>query len=188
MIRRIIAYTVSANTIRHIRFIISVTLNVLLREREMMLDQHRSIKPFRRGTVALDSRACGNATCRCARDASAKHEQFIWSFSSGSKTMSKHPLAAQRVAGGVELLWQTESEVNAYGFMIERDDVSTGSPVWTDIAFVPAEGGDMMRQTYRHIDDGASDATREYRYPSSVETRGASGIVRQSGRGVIRVV
>ncbi|MBR9978644.1 MAG: hypothetical protein KFH87_11210 [Bacteroidetes bacterium] len=80
----------------------SPTINALLQKRDAILDQLRSIEHFRRGTVTLHARVCGKPSCRCARDASAKHEQFIWSFSSGGKTTSKHLRPGPEVAKYVE--------------------------------------------------------------------------------------
>ena len=62
----------------------------LLREREELLAQLRSIECFRRGTVNLSTRRCGKPGCRCAMEESAKHEYFLWSVSTGGKTVSKH--------------------------------------------------------------------------------------------------
>jgi hypothetical protein len=78
------------------------TLDTLLQERDAILDQLRSIEHFRRGSVTLYTRTCGKPSCRCARDASAKHEQFIWSYFSGGKTISKHLRPGPEVAKYVE--------------------------------------------------------------------------------------
>ena len=80
----------------------STTINALLLERDAIIEQLRSIKHFRRGSVTLHSRACGKPTCRCAHDQTARHEQYIWSVSIAGKTHSKHLHPGPEVAKYVE--------------------------------------------------------------------------------------
>ncbi len=77
-------------------------------------------------------------------------------------------LAAQRVQGGVELSWRTESEINAYGFIIERrfeQEAGTENSGWKDIGFVPsaAQGNEGRDYTYLDLDRGTADTRIFYR-------------------------
>ena len=77
-------------------------------------------------------------------------------------------IAAQRVSGGVELAWRTESEVNAYGFIIEREFESkagAAKPAWRDIGFVPSttQGNEDRDYNYLDLDPGTTDTRIFYR-------------------------
>jgi len=59
-------------------------------------------------------------------------------------------LSAQRITGAVQLLWRTESEINAYGFIIERRDDRHAS--WKDIGFVAADAKESETREYAFLD------------------------------------
>jgi hypothetical protein len=77
-------------------------------------------------------------------------------------------IAAQRVSGGVELTWRSESEVNAYGFIIERrheQNAGTANAGWLDIGFVPSSAQGTERRDYQYLDldPGTKDMRIYYR-------------------------
>jgi hypothetical protein len=77
-------------------------------------------------------------------------------------------LSAQRVSSGVELTWRSESEVNAYGFIIERryeQAADVANSGWTDIGFVPsaAQGNEGRDYTYLDLDPGTTEIRIFYR-------------------------
>jgi sugar lactone lactonase YvrE len=81
---------------------------------------------------------------------------------------SSHPLpiqlaslSASSTGDGVRLTWETMSEVNNYGFEIQR---STASDVnqWSIAGFVPGSGTSTVTHSYSFIDPNA-DATSVYR-------------------------
>ncbi len=102
---------------------------------------------------------------------------FITRFDpDGTIPVTLSALTAARVANGVELNWRTESEVNAYGFSIERNDAGDqdggqvqnpvqSSNYWENIGFVQARGGDNTGQFYTWLDasPGREDLTSFYR-------------------------
>ncbi len=77
-------------------------------------------------------------------------------------------LAAQRVQSGIRLDWCTESEVNAYGFIIERRyerESGAANTGWKDIGFVPstAQGNEGRDYNYLDTDPGTMDTHIFYR-------------------------
>jgi hypothetical protein len=94
---------------------------------------------------------------------------FITGFvDDGTFPVTLSQLAAQRVSGGVELAWRTESEVNAYGFIIERryeHEAGAANSGWKDIGFLPstAQGNEGRDYTYLDLDPGTTDMRIFYR-------------------------
>lgn len=80
----------------------STTITSLHQKRENLIEQIRSLKDFRRGTITIYSRVCGKPTCRCAQDDSSKHDQFLWTASIDGKTRSKHLHPGPEVAKYLE--------------------------------------------------------------------------------------
>lgn len=80
----------------------STTITSLLQQRDELIEQIKSFEGFRRGTVTLYSRVCGKPSCRCAKNESAKHEQYLWTVSIDGKTHSKHLRPGPEVAKFVE--------------------------------------------------------------------------------------
>ncbi|MCZ7556219.1 MAG: SBBP repeat-containing protein [Bacteroidia bacterium] len=70
-------------------------------------------------------------------------------------------IAAQRVYGGVELTWRSESEVNAYGYIIERryeHAAAYTNAGWHDIGFVPVAVRSGEGRDYRYLDSNPGTA------------------------------
>lgn len=72
--------------------------------------------------------------------------------------------SAERGKKGVELKWQTASEVNTYGFEVQRSEVSRQpSPdSWKNIGFVNGAGNSSAPASYAFVDASAS-CTAAYR-------------------------
>jgi hypothetical protein len=94
---------------------------------------------------------------------------FIHSFyTDGHIPVTLSRISAQRVSGGVELTWHSESEVNAHGYIIERR-YEHGAPAakqsWSDIGFVPsaAQGNEGREYTFLDLDPGTKDTRIYYR-------------------------
>ncbi|MBI4427692.1 MAG: hypothetical protein HY562_01075, partial [Ignavibacteriales bacterium] len=66
---------------------------------------------------------------------------------------------ANRLAA--ELLWSTESEVNNFGFEIERRSV--GSNNWTKVGFVIGSGTSTSAREYSHVDANVPSGRYAYR-------------------------
>ena len=58
-----------------------------------------SLKPFRRGTVSINYRKCGKASCRCARPGERGHgPQYLWNATIGGKSYAKNLRTPEEVA------------------------------------------------------------------------------------------
>ncbi len=72
--------------------------------------------------------------------------------------------------GKVNLVWQTATEVDNYGFDIERSqktEVSSQNPQWENIGFVKGSGNSNIPESYSFVDNdplnGSSSGQIEYR-------------------------
>lgn len=79
--------------------------------------------------------------------------------------------SAKRVKGGVELRWTTATEVNNYGFEIERAS-ATGSRNWEKIDFVPGNGNSNSPKQYIYKDNIGGDQSYIYRL-KQIDTDGS---------------
>lgn len=79
--------------------------------------------------------------------------------------------SAKRVSGGVELRWTTATEVNNYGFEIERAS-ATGSRNWEKIDFVPGNGNSNSPKQYIYKDNIGGDQSYIYRL-KQIDTDGS---------------
>jgi Secretion system C-terminal sorting domain len=74
---------------------------------------------------------------------------------------------ANNVGNEVELNWHTATEVNNYGFDIERASVKspndTSSLEWVKIGFVQGSGNSNSPKNYSFVDDNPVNGTAEYR-------------------------
>ncbi len=68
--------------------------------------------------------------------------------------------AAQR-GGVVELKWNTATEVNNYGFEVERK--ANGSQTWAKVGFVAGAGASTSPREYAYVDRGVSTGRYAYR-------------------------
>ncbi len=76
-------------------------------------------------------------------------------------------ISAQRVLNGVRLDWRSESEVNAYGYIIERKfelEVGATSTDWHDIGFVPSAAQGTEGRDYNYIDNDPGTTDRRIYY------------------------
>jgi len=65
-------------------------------------------------------------------------------------------LTASTVNGNVKLSWQTATEVNNYGFEIERSAVSGQTSAWEKIGFVKGNGNSNSTKNYSFTDNAVS--------------------------------
>ena len=70
---------------------------------------------------------------------------------------------ARSIPGGIRLTWSTQSEVNNYGFEIERRLVQEDHPQWTKIGFVEGHGTSHTRLQYEFIDKNSTNRSFAYR-------------------------
>jgi hypothetical protein len=94
----------------------SSNLTDLLKQRDTLIEQIRTLKDFRRGTVTLYTRTCGKPTCRCATDVTARHEQYLWTVSIDGKTQSKH----LRAGSEVEKYYEETERFRTFKQLIEQ--------------------------------------------------------------------
>jgi hypothetical protein len=60
--------------------------DLLLQQRDAVLDQINKLPLFRRGSVTEHARTCGKAHCRCQRGPEHRHEAYQWTVSRNGKT------------------------------------------------------------------------------------------------------
>jgi|WetSurMetagenome_2_1015567.scaffolds.fasta_scaffold97897_1 hypothetical protein len=68
--------------------------------------------------------------------------------------------AAQRIQDGIKLQWMTATEINSYGFDVERRTI--GQSDWSKICFIPGHGTTNIQHTYSSFDTTVS--TEKYAY------------------------
>lgn len=82
--------------------------------------------------------------------------------------------SAKSVKGGVALTWQTATEVNNYGFEIQRSgnrDQETGNS-WDVIGFVPGNGNSNSEKSYSFTDRNVANATKYFYRLKQIDTDG----------------
>jgi len=97
-----------------------------------------------------------------------RDDAFIHRFDfDGRIPVTLSHLSAQRVLAGVELLWRAESEVNVYGYMIERRYEQGGGAAndrWHDIGFVAAAARRGEAREYSFLDGDLNPTDTRIRY------------------------
>jgi len=71
--------------------------------------------------------------------------------------------SASIINNGVRLTWRTETEVNNYGFEIERKTKIVRGETWGKIGFVEGHGNSNSPKEYSFIDDGITSGKYAYR-------------------------
>jgi hypothetical protein len=67
--------------------------------RERLVERLSSLKPFRRGTVSVNYRKCGKASCHCARPGERGHgPQYLWNATIGGKSYARNLRPPEEVA------------------------------------------------------------------------------------------
>jgi len=87
---------------------------------------------------------------------------FMWF---GSLPVELNSFTAQIIDEGVKLIWKTETEVNNYGFEVERQISSEQLTAdnWKKITFVEGHGNSNSPKEYNFLDEGISYGTYAYR-------------------------
>jgi hypothetical protein len=67
------------------------------------------------------------------------------------------------VDNGVKLKWRTETEVNNYGFEVERQRLEVRSEKWEKIGFVEGHGNSNSPKDYSFLDENISSGKFQYR-------------------------
>jgi len=71
---------------------------------------------------------------------------------------------AKRLHNSIRLDWQTATEVNNYGFEIERASLKNpGNKVWSKIGFVEGSGNSNSPKNYSYLDKSISNGVYAYR-------------------------
>lgn len=73
---------------------------------------------------------------------------------------------AEQSGNSIVLRWTTASELNVYGFFIERimgDPNTSNVPVWEEIGFVPARGNSTFGENYVYVDPDVPPGAYTYR-------------------------
>ena len=71
--------------------------------------------------------------------------------------------SAINLQNGINLQWRTETEVNNYGFKVERKNSSTQNGQWQTLAFVQGHGNSNSPKNYSFIDEGITSGKYSYR-------------------------
>lgn len=78
--------------------------------------------------------------------------------------------SAKLLADKVEINWTTESEVNNYGFDVERKVIAT---TWIKLGFVSGSGNSNTPKTYSFIDDSLFGGSKFYYRLKQIDTDGS---------------
>jgi hypothetical protein len=81
-------------------------------------------------------------------------------YSQGALPVELSSFSASVIGASIQLNWTTETEVNNYGFDVERKS-STGS--WEKISFVNGNGNSNSTKQYSFIDNEVNSGTYSYR-------------------------
>jgi hypothetical protein len=71
--------------------------------------------------------------------------------------------SASVVGNAVRLNWKTETEVNNYGFEIERYALSAERQIWNKVGFVNGNGNSNSPKSYSFVDDKVNAGKYSYR-------------------------
>jgi hypothetical protein len=71
--------------------------------------------------------------------------------------------SASVVGNAVKLNWKTETEVNNYGFEIERYALSAERQAWNKIGFINGNGNSNSPKSYSFVDDNVTAGKYSYR-------------------------
>jgi len=85
-----------------------------------------------------------------------------WMISCAPLPIQLAGFSAAVLSGGVRLEWSTFSEINNYGFFVERK-LSTEKDYRTVSQLVPGAGTSLENHTYRWTDEGLSQGAYRYR-------------------------
>lgn len=67
------------------------SIEVLQQKREELLDEIRSLKEFRRGTISTNYRKCGKPSCHCNDEGAKGHgPQYLWNATISGKSVAKN--------------------------------------------------------------------------------------------------
>jgi len=67
------------------------------------------------------------------------------------------------LGGKIRLDWRTETEVNNYGFEIERALFDSQNSIWVKIGFIEGHGNSNSPKEYSFIDDKVTSGKYNYR-------------------------
>ncbi len=87
------------------------------------------------------------------------HSGFNWTVDA-ALPVELTTFTAQLLENQVQLSWETATEVNNYGFAIERKSENTE---WKKVAFVNGHGNSNSPKTYSYIDNKVLSGTYKYR-------------------------
>lgn len=82
--------------------------------------------------------------------------EFVFNSPTEPLPVELASLTASTVNGNVKLSWQTATEVNNYGFEIERSAVSGQTSAWEKIGFVKGNGNSNSTKNYSFTDNAVS--------------------------------
>ena len=117
----------------------------------------------RKGTVTIGDRNGANAF-----DPSVEWDGFATDTFSGLGDPSPLPVeltsfSASVVRNTVKLNWKTETEVNNYGFEVERYALSAERQAWEKIGFVNGNGNSNSPKSYSYEDKNVTAGKYSYR-------------------------
>ncbi|GAB6283406.1 MAG: hypothetical protein STSR0008_21720 [Ignavibacterium sp.] len=131
-----------------------------------------------RDNLSGDSWADANATLDQALNTLTLTGQTGTEYALGSQT-SVNPLPVELtsftsniLSSGVELKWQTATEVNNYGFDVER---STDKQNWTNLGFVAGNGNSNSPKDYSYVDEDIKNQVngKYYYHLKQIDTDGS---------------
>ena len=96
-----------------------------------------------------------------ARDSVERYIAQRYAITSGALPVELLSFTAEIAAKGVELKWNTATEINNYGFEIQRSAVSSqqSANTWSKIGFVEGNGTTNAPKSYSYTDKSANGKT-----------------------------
>ncbi len=90
-------------------------------------------------------------------------EYILGSTGEDSLPVELSSFSASVVGSAVKLNWGTETEINNYGFDVERCALSAERQAWETIGFVSGNGNSNSPKNYSYVDDNVNAGTYCYR-------------------------
>ncbi|GAB6283458.1 MAG: hypothetical protein STSR0008_22260 [Ignavibacterium sp.] len=146
-----------------------------------------------RDNLSDDSWTDANAILNTTANTLTLTGQTGTEYAPGSQTganplpVGLNTFSAAIVKEGIKLSWQTETEVNNYGFDIER---STDKQNWTKLGFVTGNGNSNSPKDYSYVDEDIKNQTNgkyyyrlkqidtdgSYKYSETIEVDWTNGV------------
>ncbi|MHC1738602.1 MAG: T9SS type A sorting domain-containing protein [Ignavibacteriaceae bacterium] len=117
------------------------------------------------GTMAYNNMGDGQTSDYLSMDGITSFSEFVFASETQSMPVELISFSGKVTSGKVELNWSTATEVNNFGFEIERTFIETrngASQSWQNIGFIPGSGNSNAPKEYSFTDDLNHKVIRPY--------------------------